>query len=507
MKRFFRFVLLFIFQFSVLIPLSAEKIIKTEGYGSTEAAARAEALEQLAFTFHTDVKSTVAAESYVSTSTSKSGKNSKKTQNSVDKKVLLSTDMPVLGAEIKITDNGEKGKAKVYAATATMNSEVCVPLYVYELEKLKDIIEPKLRELAKKKGSDKEAAYISLYGDYAQFQKLCMALTVMKSDKIPVLSKSPEEFTLEYTEYTKTVTSIEKACQILVDSLPKAYSGIYVNGPQFEGDGAMTPFSRVMAQTLMNKLGNRTALEKFNSSYYLQGTYYMVPGSVNADDMMLGYYLMKNDGTVAAASSLVKIPYDVYSQYKYRPSSYSLTQEIENGNVSDPEFGVSIRINGDRNPREFKNGDSLIVEARATHQCYIYVIGHVFNEKGEEFSYLFPMDPYADGKEMFVKKIGAKDLNKWVVLNPEIEGMVANIEIIPPYGEEALQIFAITENDFDEAVNLIPDYRESDDYYIISGSPAAVSERTRGLAIKKVTDKASRRVMKAESSITYSTHK
>ncbi|MCR4742371.1 MAG: DUF4384 domain-containing protein [Treponema sp.] len=478
---------------------------KAQGHGNSEAAAKSDALANLSFYFYTNVKSQIQSSTLMSQENDKFSKSS-----SIDKKSLISSELPLYGVTFEISDNGLSGREKEYQATASMDPKIVLPLYKLELEKTCKNIDSQLLSLDKLKGTKKENAYTALAGEYANYQKLEMILEFLGGKDIPRPSRSPEDFNTEYKKFTRDVTSLEKAAQITVDYINenagKNISGIYVYAPQYEGDGAATQFSRTLASFIQGKLSSKTALDKGNSLYYLQGTYYMVPGSVDADDMILNFYLCKNDGSILLSTPLIRLGYDIYGQYKYLPAGYSLTQEIAKGNVADPNFGVSIRINGDRKPQTFKSGDSLIIEARVTSPCYIYVLGHVFNENNEEFSYLFPLEPYADDKEIFVRKISSKEVNQWVVLNPVIEDEVASIEIIPPYGEETLQIFAVTEDDIDEVTSLVPDYWESDDYYIVRGSPSSVSNKTRGLAIKKVSEKAAKVVHKAEAEITYTTY-
>ena len=79
-------------------------------------------------------------------------------------------------------------------------------------------------------------------------------------------------------------------------------------------------------------------------------------------------------------------------------------------------------------------------------------------------------------------------------------------------GESVLEVFIKKDTiytfiyDIEEVTALIPDYRESDDYYIVRGSPSSVSTKTRGLAIKKVSENAAKVVHKAEAEITYTTY-
>ena len=488
-----------------LLYAQNSKIKKAQGHGNTEAAAKSDALANLSFYFYSNVKSQIESSSSMTQNNDKVSKSA-----SIDKKSLISSELPLYGVTFEITDNGLSGRQKQYEALASMDPEIVLPLYKLELEKSCKNIDSQLLSLKKLKGTKKENAYTALAGEYANYQKMEMIVEFLGGKDIPSPSLSPEDFNTEYKKFTRDVTSLEKAAQITVDYINenagKNISGIYVYAPQYEGDGAATQFSRTIASFIQGKLSSRTALDKGHALYYLQGTYYMVPGSVDSDDMILNFYLCKNDGSVILSTPLIRLTYEAYGQYKYLPAGYSLTQEIAKGNVADPNFGVSIRINGDRKPQTFKSGDSLIIEARVTSPCYIYVIGHVFNEANQEFSYLFPLEPYADDKEVFVRKISSKEVNQWVVLNPVIDDEVASIEIIPPYGEETLQIFAVTVDDIEEVTALIPDYRESDDYYIVRGSPSSVSTKTRGLAIKKVSEKAAKVVHKAEAEITYTTY-
>jgi len=482
-----------------LSGLNAQQIKSAEGHGATETEARADAMASLSYYFSSNVKSSVGSSSITTTDSKKS--------SSIEKKTLVTTEFPLYGVTFEVTGAGKNSLGKTeYTVKASMDPKVVLPLYEKELQNCSDSIESKLRSLKTLSGTKKEQAYTALAAEYAQFQKLEMVVELLGTISVPKLSLSPEDFSTEYAKFVRDVTSLEKAAQMIAEGIPKSFSGIYVYQPKYEGDGTSTQFSRTVSQFLQSKLGSRLAVDREHASYYLQGTYYMVPGTVDADDMMLNYYLFKKDNSVAASAPLLRIPYEVYGNYKYLPAGYSLTQEIERGNVVDPSFGISLRINGDKNPQSFKKGDSLIIEARATSPCYIYVIGHVFNERNEQFSYLFPLNPYGDGKEMFVKRITPQDQNRWVVLNPVIEDEVVNLEIIPPYGEETLQIFAVTVNDLDSVTALIPDYRETDDYYIVRGSPTSVVSKTRGLNVKAKSTSASKVVHKAEASISYETH-
>ena len=204
---------------------------------------------------------------------------------------------------------------------------------------------------------------------------------------------------------------------------------------------------------------------------------------------------------------MIKIPYRVYSPYKYIPRNYDLQSEIAAGRVANPAFDVSIRINGDRNALELKRADPLIIEVRASAPCYIYVLGYVYNDETDPYTYLYPFYPALEGKEMFVRKIGANEINRWVCINPVMDDEIQALEVEPPYGEEMLYVFASTTDDYDEFVSKIPSYIETDTAYVVSGSPVQTVAKTRAINIKRVANKASKVVNTAESTVSFASHK
>lgn len=494
------FLLLFIlFVFSS--NLFAHKILVTEGIGKTEAKARNLALQQMSQTICSVVQSSTEATQSMSSATNKKTKSI----SSIEMKVLVTSDMPLYGVTFESANNGLKGNALEYTVRATLDAKNAVPLYKNEIEKLVKVINPRVDAL----GGAKEADWQTLAANYATFDKLEMILAVFE-EKSPVQPKMLSgEFRNKYEQYAATNTSIEKAAQRIVDAITSKTKNhtIYVYPPVYEGENTTTELSSAIAKAVRAKLESSLALTKDNADSYLKGSYYFAPGSVDGEDIIVSYYLLKEDGSVLASSGLIKLPYEVYSPYKYLPRNYDLQAEIAAGRVNNPEFDISIRINGDRNLQDFKRGDSLIIETRANAPCYIYIVSYVYNEDGEPFTYLFPLNPYGEGKEMFARKISTKEVNRWVVINPVIDNDVLNIEVIPPYGEETLHVFASTTDDFDAFIDTIPSYIETDDFYLVSGNPVQNVSKTSALNVKRVSNKVTKVVNTAESTISYTTHK
>lgn len=496
------------FLLAVISASYARDAFVSEGRGKTLEEARASALREMSLAFSNRIQSTTEAkQSYVQTQGA--GGASTTSMRQMDMRLLVTSDMQLYGVTFETGDNGRKGAEKEFFAVATLEPATAIPLYEKELKALIKKIDARAAGIESLAADKAEAEWQLLAADYAAFDKLEMILATLGAEsKIgPRLSSS--DFRIKYERLAKENTSIEKAAEniakAIVASAPK--SRMYVQPAVFEGENTTTDFSVALANAVKARLAKNLALTRGSATAELKGSYYFAPGSADGEDLIVMYYLCAFDGSVLASSGMIKIPYKVYSQYKYVPRNYDLQREIAAGRTANPAFDVSIRINGERNALDFKRGDSLTIEVRATAACYIYVLGHVYNDETEPLSYLFPLEPYADGKEMFVKKIAPKDVNTWVVINPVVDGEVMDIEVIPPFGEETLQIFASTTTDFDDFVQLIPAYKETDDFFVVSGSPVQNVSKTRALNVKRVTDKAKKIVNTAENSVSYSTHK
>lgn len=495
--------LLFVFAFACSCKIFAQ--INAQGFGSTENEAKSAALNSLAQIFDTRVQSSL--EKQESASDSKiNGNTNSSYMLKMEEKILVSTQVELFGVEYETEDNGLSGSKKIYTVTASINPETAIPLYKDKIESTVKKINSNLKGIEKLSASKQEAAWNILASDYADLNKLKMILKVLGASQSAEPELSQEEFFVEYEKRSKEVTTLEKAASAVTANINSSSKSIYVYPALFESDTVPTEFSNVLCEQIKSSLGKKLSLTSSAADSFLKGSYFFVPGSVDGEDLLLTYYLVGSDGKVLS-SSIVKIPYKVYSEYSYRPRSYNLQNEIANGRVSDPNFAVSVRINGERNGISLKEGDGVELEVRATEPCYIYAVGYVFNENQEKFSYLYCFDYTADGKEKFVKRISTKDAGKWVVINPLVYGEVQSIEIVPPYGEETLQVFASTTNDFDAFVGKIPSYTETDDFYLISGEPEKTVSKTRALAIKKAAAKASKAEAYAESSVSWSSHK
>ena len=498
-KKFFSSILLL-----CVISFSYSKEFVSYGRGKSLEEARTSALREMSLTFSNQIQSSTQAKQSFASSNGKTT-----SMKEMDMRLLVTSDMQLYGVTFETSDNGKKGKEKEFSVKATLDSKNAIPLYEKELKELVKKIDARAAGIESLAASKAENEWQLLAADYASFDKLEVVLMALGTQNKTQPKLSSSEFRIKYERLAKEITSIEKAgeaiAKAILASSPK--SNMYVTAAVFEGENTTTDFSVALANAVKSKLSKNLALTKLTSDSELKGSYYFAPGTVNGEDLVVVYYLCSQNGSVLASSGMIKIPYKVYSQYKYVPRNYDLQREIAAGRTANPAFDISIKINGERNALDFKRGDSLTIEVRATSACYFYVLGHVYNDEGSALSYLFPLEPYADGKEMFAKKISPKDANSWVVINPVVDNEVMNIEVMPPFGEETLQIYASTTTDFDDFVSQIPNYVETDDFYVVSGTPVQNVSKTRALNVKRVADKAKKIVNVAENSVSYSTHK
>jgi hypothetical protein len=236
-----------------------------------------------------------------------------------------------------------------------------------------------------------------------------------------------------------------------------------------------------------------------------------------ADFFMIGNYTLKDDGRSGIyatyrledrqgnilSTSLEQLLPSVYEGQEYLPKAYDFQKQLERGEAVDTEFLVDIRINGMRDYLSFNSGEELTIEVRAIAPCFFYVIGYVFTDQDESFSYLFPLLLDGSGKEMFIHRVSAEDVNKWIIINPIYRGTILPIEIIEPYGVEMLQVYASTEKNYQSFLETVPGYIETEDYYVVSDNPEDGLKLTRALNVKKVADEAGDDIRKAEASVSF----
>ncbi|MEE1166491.1 MAG: hypothetical protein UHP28_04975 [Treponema sp.] len=502
MKKTLAFI--FIFCYGFISFAQNGKSLRAIGFGPSKDKARSEALDSLVQNLWTDVRS----ESNISILDEVSSKKSKgKSKTTFLESVKVSSSLPVIGAKYDYEEVKDSKGHSEWKATVTLSSKTSLESYKDEISKKAELINGLWQSESKLSESKKDQIFSSLAKAYSEYEKFVYVAKLLGALDFALPVKTPVEFHVIEQERAKRTTSLDKAASDIVESIKSSLGNTYVSPAFYEDSKSTTPFSVALASRIKSAVGNKLSISKAAAKTFLQGSYYFEEGGADGDDICVSYYLCDGEGNVLGAASIVRIPFSVYGTMKFIPSNYDLAKEIQSGRVSSPDFNVSVRINGSRTPADFKRGDSLEIEVRATQSCYIYIVGYVYNELGEEFAYLFPLDITESGKEMFVRRISSSEVNKWVIVNPVGEGgEIMNIDVIAPFGEETLQVYAVTAADPSSVYEQIPDYRETDDYYLLAGNPLEASSKTRALAVKKAAQNAAKKHLFADSSVSYTSH-
>ena len=458
-----------------LFCLSVEGV----GYGETEAEARAEAAAELSRYLYLNVDSKTVA-----TLTDSAGGSGSSFFSGTE----LSSQMPLLGVTYKDSLEWE-----VFVSTAHMESSVSLPMYYEALDAAIGAIY--MPDLAGVSSINAVRILNEVLESFEEYRKLSYVVAALGGNYTKRPSVLEGDIKALLSKMVGTIDSLEKAAQVLVQDC--SYSRIFVEMPLPVVDNVASDFSVVLSNALSGAIGGKTVSDMKNARYFLSTRYSEDP----AGNLFVTSTLSDIDGNSKTSAS-VTIPANLIAGINLYADGYEFRKALKTGESVGNSFNAFIRVNGGTEGVTFHSGDELFVEIKATQPCYYYIVGYVFNEVGEEFSYLFPVMFNAEDKNMFIGRITSENVGKWVVVNPVFDDELIPFEIMPPYGVETLQIYASTTNDHAEFASRIPSWTETEDFFLISGKPNQVLSTTRALNVKKATsgDKA---VSNAEASVTY----
>ncbi|MEA5032979.1 MAG: hypothetical protein VB025_12610 [Sphaerochaeta sp.] len=424
------------------------------------------------------------------------------TETSIAQDIVVSTSLPILGAlfstEPQITYDSNR-MATIYLIDVVLKASVSLPLYEEELKAIASNIASAEILLEKSDNSlAKEDQMSLLLGYYTQYEKLAYVAHALGSENIPILKQSRYSIEAQLMELGRVNDSYEKASRNLTHSVSP--DRVYVYPAKLNGSGGVTEFAEQLSYAIRDSLGSRSVSDPLRASYYLIGTYTLKDDGKSG--IYVTYRLEDRSGNVVSTSMAELLPV-AYEGQRFVPAAYDFQKQLERGESMDSEFSVDIRINGMKDYLAFKRGDDLTIEVKTNSPCYFYVVGYVFNEQDEQFSYLFPLKVDAVGKDMFVHRVSPEDVNKWIIINPTYRGNIIPIEVIEPYGVEMLQVYASTVKDYQKFLDSVPGFRESKEYYVVSDNPEEGLRLTRALNIKEISDQVVGEIRRGEASISF----
>lgn len=471
--------------FSILIILLVSfplmcLVIEQEGWGATVSEARTEAAAELSKYLYSSVDSTTTT----TVSDSQRG-----LEESFYKGTEIRSQLPLLG--VSYSERKESGS---YVSTARMDSSVSLPMYYSELNSVVSRLEkmPDLKGI----GTIKAAEILNgMLDDYEEYKKLKYIVVALNGNFFRSPGITENEIRDALVRVNGTIDSFEKAALVLTQGC--TYSGIYVEQPLPSADNVASDFSIIFGDAIRSVLGGKTVSDLQKGKYFFSARY----SEDQNGNLFMVADLNDSEGRSVFSSS-VTIPAELVKGIAIYADGYDFRKAMSTGESVTNGFNVYIRINGGSSKSTFHGGDELYLEVKSSKPCYFYVVGYVFNDKGSKFSYLFPLSLSEEGKDMFVGKISTENVGKWVVINPSYAGEVFPIEIIEPYGIETLQVYASTTGDYNEFLSKIPEWTETEEFYIVSGEPEKALSTTRALNVKKATS-AQKKSETAEANVTY----
>lgn len=473
-------------------------VITAVGTGSSQKEAKSDALAALSGVLYSQVSSLTQIQQDIEEVDGQEVGNT----SSFSERIAVSTDLPILGASYTVLPKqvyDENSDIYLYQVEAILQSTSALPLYQNEITSITRDISRAESEFPEEAGSiEQEKALRALYDLYSEFEKLSYVALILGAEQFPPLERSVTSIEMNIRELEGVIDSYAKAARSLMKDV--SVNGVYVYPAKLNNSGGVTEFAEQLSYAMSESLGPKGVSDPGRAEYFLFGSYTLKDDGKSG--MYMTYRLEDSDGDVLS-TSMIEIPPRVYAGQRFVPVAYDFQKKLERGDTIDTDFSVDIRINGMKDYLSFHKGDDLTIEVKASDSCYFYAVGYVFNELNEKFSYLFPLNLNAVGKDMFVYRVSPEEVNKWIIINPTYNGNILPIQIIEPYGVEMLQVYASTEKDYQKFLDTVPGFRKTKDYYLVSDDPEEGLQLTRALNIKFVTDQASEEVKKDESFVSF----
>ncbi len=421
------------------------------GYGSDMESAKSQALSDLSSQLLVRVSSEYTLKT--------SGTSDSAGQTESAKNIALSTDLPLVGAELSY--NQEFGEVK---ATAVMSSEKTLPMYKNMLGDLKQRTLSILRSADGKTGRQGIDLLKEAYALADRYERVYTVAKILgDTDTLPLETDSAD-ISARILTMQKKASTLSDAAYILCDKIDK--EGIYVYPPSVTGSHEITPFAAAVQAAVTARVKGADSPE--HARFSMRGEY--VPAGKN---IILTYRLFDSEKNTLSASSVELAP-SAYAGLDYQPKTADFDSLLYQGLAVSSDFHVSIATNKGSSNLLFKKGEEIEILVKTSGPAYIYIVGYTV-KKNEKNSYLLEL-ANADGKRRFVRFINADDANKWVSLG--------EFEIVPPFGTESLHVVASAV--YSEEMIPGTDYDVKSGLYLVDKNPNKAVSMTRSVINKSL---------------------
>jgi hypothetical protein len=442
------------------------EIFSTQSYGETEAYAREQVISHLASSLYVQIES-----ESISVADNVSGLSS-------SHKVKLTTNLPVLGAQIDCYP-----KTDEYTCHGLLDGKASAPLYVEKLKALDAQIkrlQTGVGELPQREREKTLSKAISLIDEWERVYQVLALLSPPDVTGI-TLSTIRSELSTLLSQSQNISDSLLYAAKQIVSEL--AVLDVYVYPATFTNSREITPFAQQLKVQLESQLAHRSAT-LVRSKYLLKGEYFE---HEKGSGITVNYSLQDQSGDIQGVYS-VRLAPKAYKHLRYQPQAIDFDQLLHSGYVVSSDFSVQLRTNRGMRDLAFSAGDTVELFVKLNQPGYFYLLGHTKNPKNEK-SYLLDLQD-APGNRKFIQYVNADDANRWISLG--------EFEVEPPFGVESLQVIGVASDPTD----LLPSTRFDGAYYVVADKVTVGVSKTRGLVKKK---KKTKDIKPAEAVIMFTT--
>jgi hypothetical protein len=421
------------------------------GFGQNIKEAKHEALADLSQSIKAEVRSNF--------STSKSQNN-----NAIDSKaisnIIVSSNLPILGAEFELFDNRDSVEALVALSPIKVQK-----LYTKKLQNLSREIQVfNKKAIQSDKAIVKEellSKLLELLNEFDRYHSVAIIIGVKEIPKVNITKASVES---ELLEMRHNLNSLEVAGKYLAEAF-KAYNKIYFYPPKVSQSHEITPFAKAFSLHVKPYLHATNKLNR--AQYRLIGEY-----SASKKGLIVSYDLIDSQTHERVHSKTLTLNPKAYSQYRVEAKNISFDKLLHEGIVISSSLKASLATNKGTEELLFTQGEEIELLLKLNKMGYYYLIGYTQTDNAKH-AYLLELNE-APGDQRFMGFVNADDANRWISIGAFI--------VEKPFGIESLQLIASNKK-----IKKLPThyFDKKSTYYLIGKNPKEGLAKSRGLIRKK----------------------
>jgi hypothetical protein len=353
----------------------------------------------------------------------------------------------------------------MYNCEAKLDGNKALKSYRSALQHQQQIIEQNWQQTKSiTSNSIKYQELATLLVEVHKAQQLALVLSIIEpNSKVPSLAVSRVTISEQMQTLSQSASSLEMLATLLVEKLQHNQQATLIKPFTPAESSEVTPFASALQTQLSNLLPS--AVNQQSAQLTLEGKYRISNKQLNIEAS-----LVDRDGKYVR-SAVVSIDKQAIKQFDYQPKQPNFDQLLYSGQIISNNFKVKLQTDKGMRNLLFKKGESVRLLIKVSQPAYYYAVGHT-NNTTHKMSYLLDLQEVNDDNR-FIKYISAEHVNHWVE--------IAEFEVIAPFGQEVLQVFASTI----KPNATLPQTRFDGDYYVIKGSMRENIAKTRGFKRKQ----------------------